>query len=465
MAQDLTAEADSGGHTDNRPGDRPAADDARAARPAAGRSTATPRRCASARPAASRRPAAAAAAFAMGAAYVVTGSVNQACVESGTSDAVRQMLAEAGQADVAMAPAADMFEMGVKVQVLKRGTMFAMRAAKLYELYRAYDEPGRDPRGRARPAGEEHLPRPARRRSGSRRRRSSGRATRRRSSGPSATRSTRWRWSSAGIWASRRAGPTRRADAQGRLPGLVRPGDGRVQRVGQGLVPGTTGGTAAWSTVALNLLHGAAVLLRAAVAARPGRPTARRRTRPARRRTARNESNDACGTARPAQPVAARREMRLERDRPNPTDSAGHHRHRLPVPQGRRRRRVLGQHPRPASTPSADVPADALAARRLLRRRPEDARPRPTPAAAASSTRSTSPRSSSASPPTTSKRPTPRSCSACSSPGRRWTTPATAPGRDVRPQPRQRHPRRHRHAGAGHPARRPARPPALAARP
>ena len=37
-----------------------------------------------------------------------------------------------------MAPAADMFEMGVKVQVLKRGTMFAMRAAKLYELYRNY---------------------------------------------------------------------------------------------------------------------------------------------------------------------------------------------------------------------------------------------------------------------------------------------------------------------------------------
>jgi len=32
-----------------------------------------------------------------------------------------------------------MFEMGVKLQVLKRGTMFAMRAAKLYELYRAYE--------------------------------------------------------------------------------------------------------------------------------------------------------------------------------------------------------------------------------------------------------------------------------------------------------------------------------------
>ena len=38
-----------------------------------------------------------------------------------------------------MAPAADMFEMGVKVQVLKRGTLFAMRATKLYELYRAHE--------------------------------------------------------------------------------------------------------------------------------------------------------------------------------------------------------------------------------------------------------------------------------------------------------------------------------------
>jgi PfaD family protein len=46
------------------------------------------------------------------------------------------MLTETRQADVTMAPAADMFEMGVTVQVLKRGTMFPMRAAKLYELYR-----------------------------------------------------------------------------------------------------------------------------------------------------------------------------------------------------------------------------------------------------------------------------------------------------------------------------------------
>ena len=48
------------------------------------------------------------------------------------------MLAETRQADITMAPSGDMFEMGVKVQVLKRGTMFSMRAAKLYELYRLY---------------------------------------------------------------------------------------------------------------------------------------------------------------------------------------------------------------------------------------------------------------------------------------------------------------------------------------
>src|SRR5436305_4340668 len=73
----------------------------------------------------------------MGASYLLPGSVNESCVEAGTSEPVMRMLAQAEQADTAMAPAADMFEMGVKVQVLKRGTMFAMRAAKLYDLYRS----------------------------------------------------------------------------------------------------------------------------------------------------------------------------------------------------------------------------------------------------------------------------------------------------------------------------------------
>jgi PfaD family protein len=138
MAQDVTAEADSGGHTDNRPAiamipTMLALRDqmqekygyAQALRVGAAGGIST--------------PASAAAAFAMGAAYILTGSVNQACVESGTSDIVRKMLAETKQGDVTMAPAADMFEMGVKVQVLKRGTMFAMRGAKLYEVYRNYE--------------------------------------------------------------------------------------------------------------------------------------------------------------------------------------------------------------------------------------------------------------------------------------------------------------------------------------
>ena len=137
MAQDISVEADSGGHTDNRPAitllptmlalrERLQAEHRYAVPPRVGLGGGI------------ATPASVAAAFAMGAAYVLTGSINQACVESGTSDKVRQMLAQAEQADTIMAPAADMFEMGVKVQVLKRGTMFAMRGAKLYELYRAY---------------------------------------------------------------------------------------------------------------------------------------------------------------------------------------------------------------------------------------------------------------------------------------------------------------------------------------
>jgi len=138
MADDLTAEADSGGHTDNRP--------ALTLLPtmlALRDEMATiygyenPVRVGLAGGIAT--PDSAAAAFAMGAAYVLTGSINQSCVEAGTSDTVRQMLAEADQADVTMAPSADMFELGVKVQVLKRGTMFALRAARLYELYTQYN--------------------------------------------------------------------------------------------------------------------------------------------------------------------------------------------------------------------------------------------------------------------------------------------------------------------------------------
>jgi trans-AT polyketide synthase/acyltransferase/oxidoreductase domain-containing protein len=84
-------------------------------------------------------PEAAAAAFILGADFILTGSVNQCSVESGTSDAVKDMLQEINVQDTAYAPAADMFEMGAKIQVLKKGVFFPARANKLYDLYRLYN--------------------------------------------------------------------------------------------------------------------------------------------------------------------------------------------------------------------------------------------------------------------------------------------------------------------------------------
>jgi len=138
MCDALTVEADSGGHTDNRPlvcllpALLELRDELRAKHEyeqmvhvggAGGIGT----------------PSAVLAAFMMGADYVVTGSVNQACTEAGASAHTKRALAQAEQADMMMAPAADMFEMGVKLQVLKKSTLFPVRAQKLYEFYKAYD--------------------------------------------------------------------------------------------------------------------------------------------------------------------------------------------------------------------------------------------------------------------------------------------------------------------------------------
>jgi trans-AT polyketide synthase, acyltransferase and oxidoreductase domains len=83
-------------------------------------------------------PQAAAAAFILGADFVLTGSINQCTVEAGTSDAVKDLLQQMNVQDTAYAPAGDMFEMGARVQVLKRGLFFPARANKLYELYQRH---------------------------------------------------------------------------------------------------------------------------------------------------------------------------------------------------------------------------------------------------------------------------------------------------------------------------------------
>lgn len=134
IAEDITVEADSGGHTDNRPLTVifPAVLILRN-RMMAKYGFSRPIRVGAA--GGIGTPNAAAAAFAMGAAYILTGSVNQSSIEAGISEQAKQMLAAADIADVTMAPAADMFELGVKVQVLKKGTMFCNRAANLYHIY------------------------------------------------------------------------------------------------------------------------------------------------------------------------------------------------------------------------------------------------------------------------------------------------------------------------------------------
>ena len=138
MADDITCEADSGGHTDNRPLSAlvPVILELRDQLQAK-YNYATPLRVGAG--GGIGTPSAALAAYMMGAAYVVTGSVNQSCIEAGASEHTKRLLAQADMTDVMMAPAADMFEMGVKLQVLKKGTLFPLRAQKLYDLYREYE--------------------------------------------------------------------------------------------------------------------------------------------------------------------------------------------------------------------------------------------------------------------------------------------------------------------------------------
>ncbi|MES2764269.1 MAG: PfaD family polyunsaturated fatty acid/polyketide biosynthesis protein [Bacteroidota bacterium] len=137
IAEDITVESDSGGHTDGRPLG-PLFSEILQLRnnlcekfgyetwprvgAAGGLGT----------------PSAVASAYALGAAYVCIGSVHQSCIESGMSKAGKKMLGEAGLADVALTACADMFEQGVKVQVLKRGTLMPQRGNYLYNLYINY---------------------------------------------------------------------------------------------------------------------------------------------------------------------------------------------------------------------------------------------------------------------------------------------------------------------------------------
>jgi trans-AT polyketide synthase/acyltransferase/oxidoreductase domain-containing protein len=138
MSEDICVEADSAGHTDNgvafalmpvmlRLRDEAMAQYGYAERIRVGAAGGI------------GTPHAVAAAFILGADFVLTGSINQCTVEAGTSDLAKDLLAGANVQDTEMAPAGDMFEIGAKVQVLKKGLFFPARANKLYELYKQYD--------------------------------------------------------------------------------------------------------------------------------------------------------------------------------------------------------------------------------------------------------------------------------------------------------------------------------------
>ncbi len=136
MADAITVEADSGGHTDSRPlsvilptvlqmrNDILATFPSRNVFVGAAGGLAEPRSIKG--------------AFAMGADYVLLGSVHQCTVEAGTSDVVKEMLAKSDVTDCALGIAPDMFEIGAHVQVLKKGTMYAQRSKKLHTLYHRF---------------------------------------------------------------------------------------------------------------------------------------------------------------------------------------------------------------------------------------------------------------------------------------------------------------------------------------
>jgi len=138
VSADVCIEADSGGHTDGGvalallPSMVRLRDQVAAAHPADER----PRIGAAG---GLGSPEAIAAAFVLGAEFVVTGSINQCTPEAGTSSVVKDLLAEVELHDTTYAPAGDLFELGAKVQVVKRGTLFAARANQLYQIYRTYE--------------------------------------------------------------------------------------------------------------------------------------------------------------------------------------------------------------------------------------------------------------------------------------------------------------------------------------
>ncbi|MBC2580401.1 ACP S-malonyltransferase [Clostridium sp. DJ247] len=79
-------------------------------------------------------PESAAGVFLIGAEFILTGSINQCTVESGTSVEVKELLQQVNVDDIVYIPSLEMFELGRKAQVIKKGSFFSARVNKLYQL-------------------------------------------------------------------------------------------------------------------------------------------------------------------------------------------------------------------------------------------------------------------------------------------------------------------------------------------
>uniref|UniRef100_A0A2Z2H198 [acyl-carrier-protein] S-malonyltransferase n=1 Tax=Herpetosiphon sp. B060 TaxID=2002978 RepID=A0A2Z2H198_9CHLR len=84
-------------------------------------------------------PAAAAAAFMLGADFILTGSINQCTVEAKTSNAAKELLQDVNPQDTIHIPNIDLLSPGSKTQVLKKGVFFHVRANRLYDISRFYE--------------------------------------------------------------------------------------------------------------------------------------------------------------------------------------------------------------------------------------------------------------------------------------------------------------------------------------